>query len=450
MEQASSKVIHDFNGLKKLVSYNPIQGRVVTQSVREEEEYMEHLGKIIQRDFFPDLAPVHTDASNDPNRKISVTSESDSRNPEKSDPTNMSLDKYLANNTTEDDASFSELIEETEKKQRIKLAPFFPSLEYSSDSVTKEKNLALPGLSQVTVGPRITLASSNAVHFNPEGVAQTKDELLEYFSNERRINPTNTRFKRPFPPNLDKKRTAKQLLAVKLGHVGLDGKEAQTPYGTPQAGGYKFMDVSPSPSSTLVNCSPLMTWGELDSTPARLDDGNLTPFVASGAPAFHISSPSAREQLAHRLADKASRQRIRGRLDAVKRMQSGSSSPSRSLLSPAARRLLASSSSILNSEFSSRPSSALSQGSSTNSPLPKINTPRRLPSDLGVIRHPTSERSTPSCPPTHSVAANNQKSNQSGPTIGNMEACASDTPSSITDNLLNLKSTNSQCETLAS
>lgn len=48
------------------------------------------------------------------------------------DPTAMSLDKYMANNTTEDDASFAELVEENEKKQRIKLAPFFPSLQCSA------------------------------------------------------------------------------------------------------------------------------------------------------------------------------------------------------------------------------------------------------------------------------------------------------------------------------
>lgn len=38
----------------------------------------------------------------------------------------MRLDKYLANNTTEDNASFTEIIEEAERKRVAKLANFFP------------------------------------------------------------------------------------------------------------------------------------------------------------------------------------------------------------------------------------------------------------------------------------------------------------------------------------
>lgn len=43
------------------------------------------------------------------------------------DPTSVSLDKYLANNTTEDNASFIEIVEDAERKREAKLAPFFPS-----------------------------------------------------------------------------------------------------------------------------------------------------------------------------------------------------------------------------------------------------------------------------------------------------------------------------------
>ncbi|VDO76797.1 unnamed protein product [Schistosoma curassoni] len=133
------------------------------------------------------------------------------------DPTAMSLDKYMANNTTEDDASFAELVEENEKKQRIKLAPFFPSLQCSAPAPLDDpKTLALPGVSNAVVGPRITITGNNAVHFNPDGVSQTREELLEFLSKERKIVPTNTRFKRPFPVNLEKKRTMKHLLAAKL------------------------------------------------------------------------------------------------------------------------------------------------------------------------------------------------------------------------------------------
>ncbi|CAH8550421.1 unnamed protein product [Heterobilharzia americana] len=364
------------------------------------------------------------------------------------DPTAMPLDKYMANNTTEDDASFAELIEESEKKQRIKLTPFFPSLQcatpVSSFGVCQfikqvpldgPKPLALPGATNV-VGPRITITGNNAVHFNPDGVSQTKEELLEFLSKERKIVPANTRFKRPFSVSLEKKRTVKHLLAAKLGRVGVNGLEMNSPYGTPQASGYKFLDSSPSPL-TMFPHTPLMTWGELDSTPFRLDDNEMTPSVVSGGPTFRIPSPSQREQLAHQLADKASRQRVRGRLEAVKRMQSAASSPSRSLLSPAALRLLTSSSSFINHEINSRPSTGTGRvGGQTNSPFPKVNTPRRVPSDVGVVRHPNSARSTP-----HRQFANANNSQKKVLHESDDERVnKSETSSSITDNLLNLKS----------
>lgn len=40
MDQVSSKIVHDTNGCKKLVNYNPTFGKITAQTVREEEEYM--------------------------------------------------------------------------------------------------------------------------------------------------------------------------------------------------------------------------------------------------------------------------------------------------------------------------------------------------------------------------------------------------------------------------
>ncbi|TPP57324.1 hypothetical protein FGIG_08160 [Fasciola gigantica] len=215
MDPVASKLVTDLDGEKKLATYSPIQGRVVIQTVREEDEYMQHLETIVQRDYFPDLATMHQNSNRLPvadasqRSTTSRWSKSDSRNPERADPTAVNLDRYLANNTTEDDASFSELIEETERKRRIKLSSFFPSLE----------------------------APSAGRHW-------MECEM----------------------------RTASSALS------------------TPQAAGYRFMDASPSPAPSILGASPFMTWGELDATPSRLDDGGVnTPLVMSGAPAFLIA-----------------------------------------------------------------------------------------------------------------------------------------------------------------
>jgi len=58
---------------------------------------------------------------------------------------------------------------------------------------------------------------------------------------------------------------------------------------------------------TGVDASPLMTWGEIDGTPFRLD-GSDTPVVASGrGPVFKIPDVPRRDRLLHELAEKASK-----------------------------------------------------------------------------------------------------------------------------------------------
>jgi len=56
-----------------------------------------------------------------------------------------------------------------------------------------------------------------------------------------------------------------------------------------------------------VDASPLMTWGEIDGTPFRLD-GSDTPVVPSGrGPVFKIPDVPRRDRLLHELAEKASK-----------------------------------------------------------------------------------------------------------------------------------------------
>ena len=52
-----------------------------------------------------------------------------------------------------------------------------------------------------------------------------------------------------------------------MGKVGADGKEIVRPE-TPMVNGYKLMSMAPSPSLGVTD-SPLMTWGEVETTPYR-------------------------------------------------------------------------------------------------------------------------------------------------------------------------------------
>ncbi|VDD80218.1 unnamed protein product [Mesocestoides corti] len=392
---------------------------------------LQHIGKIIQRDFFPDLAELKGEAPAGETIDGSQTpSGPPTQNPPR-DPTSVRLDKYLANNTTEDNASFIEIIEESERKREAKLADFFPSRSppvshlaiagntssatlaigdagQSSDSSETQLSVVsktTPSGEPVRRGPAPSvesITSHNAVHFIPDGAPLTAEELTEHFNRERKICPSNSRFKRPMAPVLDKRKIIAMGGALKAGRFGIDGKEVagvETPLATPHAGSYKFMDASPSPSLSAFGGSstPLMTWGEIDSTPYRLDEATgRTPVVSSGSSSiatFRLPSPSKREALAHELADKAGRQRAKGRAEAMKLAKHGLLSPhiSKLALSPAARRLLSTSGRL---SFGSRPNSGL------RSPgLGSSVTPRRLPSDLGVIRRP-STATTNQAPPT--------------------------------------------------
>ncbi|BHF57419.1 DiGeorge syndrome critical region protein 14 [Sparganum proliferum] len=417
--QSSSRIVVTSDGRKQLLSYNKTQRKIVRENVRSEEEYLEHLGKIIQRDFFPDLDAVKggsVPASETPDgRTPALTTPSKtaecppSRNPEL-DPIGMSLDKYLANNTTEDNASFIEIIEDADRRRGAKLSEFFPPIV--PEALTNEpETLAISDgssssqpKSSVTTAPRSleSLTSHNTVHFLPDGAPPTAEELAEHFNRERKICPANSRFKRPLaPPPQDKKKLFGGAGSIKMGRIGIDGKErlADSPLATPQAGGYKFMDASPSPYSLAADGTPLITWGEVDSTPYRLDEATgRTPVISSGVSSFRIPSPSARETIAHQLADKAGRQRASGRIEAMKIAKSGLLSPhiSKTTLSPAARRLLTSTGrlSFGGGGLNTRPNSGLRSSDLLSGTTPR-STPRRLPSDLGIVPRANSSLTKP-------------------------------------------------------
>ncbi|VDK42551.1 unnamed protein product [Taenia asiatica] len=413
---SNSNIVSTSDGSKQLVTFNKIQQKVVRQNIHSEDEYLSHIGSIIQRDFFPDLAELKGEAPADEIVDgFETPPDPPTQNPQR-DVTSVRLDTYLANNTTEDNASFIEIIEESERKREAKLAKFFPSRSPASGSslaiATSDAPLAIKDSShpktQITPRPNIeqstkqepppsveSITSHNTVHFIPDGAPLTAQELTEHFDRERRICPANSRFKRPMVPVMDKRKLVGMGGQLKAGRFGIDGKEVTGTEGllaTPQAGGYKFMDTSASPALSAFSgpgSTPLMTWGEVDSTPYRLDEETgHTPLVSS----FRLPSPSKREALAHQLADKAGRQRAKVRAEAMKLAKSGlllSPYAAKMMLSPAAKRLLS-------TTTGSSSGGKLAFGGCPNSSVrvtPLGLTPRRLPSDIGIIRRPPTSSS---------------------------------------------------------
>ena len=80
--------------------------------------------------------------------------------------------------------------------------------------------------------------------------------------------------------------------ALAAGRVGIDGKELTRPE-TPSVNGFKLMNMTPTPALG-VDDSPLMTWGQAESTPYMLG-GCETPLVTR----FVIIFVSVRSSSSH-------------------------------------------------------------------------------------------------------------------------------------------------------
>ncbi|KAL3857379.1 hypothetical protein ACJMK2_012054 [Sinanodonta woodiana] len=325
--------------------------------VLDEETYTEEIEQIIEADFFPDLPKLKAQAEyfealekNDlvklreiqikysrdrPDTGISIRAtpatfetpdhhgspthpaEIETRKTEvkESDKTNrvVHLDKFLMKNTSEDNASFAEILEETQKKHCEKHAWLFEN----EKNRTEEENqrLALPGIEEQAAlenGPAGVdtwkYTTRNAVMYVPDGVDFSSKELMEMSKKKpREIIHENTRFKgRPWNERQSKtllKQAASEKAHVNQGRIGHDGKEVILQQ-SPMVNGYGFV-ATPSPAPGVEE-SPLMTWGEIEGTPLRLD-GNDMPIATTPGPAFRIPDVPQRDKIAFELAEKASK-----------------------------------------------------------------------------------------------------------------------------------------------
>ncbi|KAK3084607.1 hypothetical protein FSP39_016183 [Pinctada imbricata] len=243
----------------------------------------------------------------------------------------LSLDGYLSKTTSEDNASFADILEETQKAQREKHAWLYEN----EQSRTKEENerLALPGIEkQAAIEPGQAGVDSwkyqarNSLMYVPDGADMNAQELLDMRkAKSREIIHENTRFVNNPWNNMKSKELMKQAASAKAlancGKIGHDGKEV-LPHESPRINGYGFVGTpSPAPG---VEESPLMTWGEIESTPFRLEND----VTATPGPQFKIPEVPKRDKLAMELAEKASKAHRDKKEKAIKSMQARFATPS--------------------------------------------------------------------------------------------------------------------------
>lgn len=130
-----------------------------------------------------------------------------------------------------------------------------------------------------------------------KGVALTPEEEQRQAKTVRKINHGSTRFNPRDLAAMNMSRKSSEassqqqtsagngntLVAPQINRiakVGVDGKEAVKE--TPKIGGYSLVDMTPSPmpGRSLGDESPAMVWGEIESTPFRLDPG-MTPYTGT-------------------------------------------------------------------------------------------------------------------------------------------------------------------------
>lgn len=267
---------------------------------------------------------------------------------------NHTLDSFLQKYTSEDNNSFHEIIEAADRKLRQKFALLYKA--ESQQALEMAQALALPSIEKqfaaIEDGSRKVdtwnYTNKNYIMYVPDGVELTKAEEIENAKRRMAIVHNNTRLvHNPFDEQQSKdtiSELAKTQAKIFHGKIGVDGNTLKIGQ-TPQNQGFSYVKTpSPMPG---VQDSPLLTWGEIEGTPFRLD-GSDTPLRATTGPSFRITETSRRENLALQLAEKAG-ERMRGQkakaIEAAKRnmaspyIRAKSSSERIATMSPAARRL---------------------------------------------------------------------------------------------------------------
>ncbi|KAF7827379.1 protein DGCR14 [Senna tora] len=395
-------------------------------AVLDEDTYVGAIEKIIERDFFPDISKLRDRLdwleairTGDPiqirdaqlkimerrGRKVNNSS-ADGRtatqtpgstfvrsftpfdefegktpktpgfsNGEASVDTSLSLDKFLRRYTSEDNYSFSNILEKVNRKRKERFGYLTEGEKEDVKAIEDAKRERITDGYGTSDQPPSTLegwkyTAKNLLMYHPadrgEAPLTEEERAARMKGLTKEINRSNTRFhgkmmdSRPNDdgivevlytpvagatpaPMLD--REGDKLKKYDLEDLRKTPNPFYVESGKKAENGYSFVKTpSPAPG---VDESPFITWGEIEGTPLRLDQEDTPIDIGGSADGPHYKIPSApvRDEKAHSLSREAAR-KLRERSKMYHKpplpspVRGGSASPSVRTLSPAAQKFV--------------------------------------------------------------------------------------------------------------
>ncbi|KAI6195554.1 hypothetical protein M3Y99_01900200 [Aphelenchoides fujianensis] len=214
------------------------------------------------------------------------------------------VDSYVS----EDSKSFHDLLEYENKKHRARFDWIYKAEErHNAELVERGQPMIEDADKQLMIRrepedqrpaelDNWSYTARNAVLFGPEEATPDRQGA----DSHKKINRAGTRIDTT-KLNWDKKTIATNQFAVPK--VTITGEELD-----PRAKLNGRFQPLPTPDPTVgPDDSPLVTWGQIDGTPFRLDAADMTP-LPDNIPTFKMPEMTKRELIAHEMVDKLKRQ----------------------------------------------------------------------------------------------------------------------------------------------
>ncbi|KAJ6334276.1 hypothetical protein OIU78_011221 [Salix suchowensis] len=252
---------------------------------------------------------------------------------------NLSLDDFFRRYTSEDNDSFSKILEKVNRKRKERYGHLLEGEKEDVKLIGDAKRDRITDGYGTSDQPPSTLegwnyTAKNLLMYHPadrgEAPLTEEEQALRLKGLTKEINRPNTRFHgkmldtRPRDDGVVEVLYTPVVGATPLPMYDRDGDKAKkydledlrrTPdrfyaEGKKADNGYSFVRTpSPAPGADE---SPFITWGEIEGTPMRLEPED-TPIDIGGSgdgPHFKIPNPPARDVKAHSLSREASRRKF--------------------------------------------------------------------------------------------------------------------------------------------